>query len=537
MALILLALSCTPEPADTSGNALSPPAMEIYRLAGRVALDLIGRRPTAAELDALEADPSSMDAQIAIWLAEPGFQERVVSLYADVFRSRPDHYVVGADGDAEFADATYSANFMRSVGEEPLRVIGRVAHEDLPWTSIVTADWSMGNDYLLRHFPMEADNAADTGWRKVHYLDGRPAVGVLSTNGMWWRYTSTGDNRNRGRAAAIGRILLCDSRYEQPVDFNSGDPSLPSLERLSADPTCVGCHSTLEPLASTLYGFWRKHPESYTEALRYYPSRERDWEAYTGTPPGFYGADVDSLHDLGPAIANDARFVNCAIEQAWGFFLGRPPGIEDSAALTADREAFIAGGLTYRSLVATVIANPLYRSDDDAWPGTTAPRRLEPDLLASAVEALTGYRWEVEGGVDAMVNDDYGFRILNGGVDGILVTDAPVSASATVALVQERLAEAASDYAVTQESAQDAGSRTLLREVADLSVSPSDTDARAQLAALVRRIHGRKVAADSEHVTELLELYRDLETASGSSPKAWAHVTSALLRHPDFVYR
>lgn len=535
MALMFFLLSCTAD--DSGASAGPPPPMETHRLASRVALDLIGRRPTEVELDALEADPASIDAQIATWLADPGFEERVVSMYADVFRSRADHYVVGADGDAEFADLTYKANFMRSVGEEPLRVMGRVAAEDLPWTTIVTSDWSMGNDYLLRHFPMEADNPTDTGWRPVHYIDGRPAVGVLATNGMWWRYTSTGDNRNRGRAAAIGRILLCDTRYDQPVDFNSGDPSLPSFERLAADPTCVGCHSTLEPLASTLYGFWRNHPESYTEALRYYPSRERDWESYTGTPPGYYGADVDSLHDLGPAIASDARFANCAIEQAWGFFLGRPPGVEDSEAFTADREAFIAGGLTYRSLVTAVIDNPLYRSDEAEWAGTTAPRRLEPDLLASAVEALTGYRWEVEGGVDAMVNDDYGFRVLNGGVDGILVTDAPESDSATIALVQERLAEAASDYAVVQESALDAGSRTLLREVSDLGTSPSDADARAQLAALVRRIHGRKVAADSEDVTDLLALYRDLELEAGSAQTAWAHTVSALLRHPDFVYR
>ncbi len=534
MALMLLLLACgnSDPPAEDSG----PPAMEMWRLAARVALDVAGRRPTEAELDALEADPGSLDSQIAEWMREPGFEERVVSLFADVYRSRADHYVVGADGDAEFVDRTYKAIFIRSVGEEPLRLIAQVADEDLPWTTIVTADWSMGNDHLLQHFPMEASNAADSGWREVRYLDGRPATGVLATNGLWWRYTSTTDNRNRGRAAALGRILLCDDRYEQPVDFNAGDPTLPSFERLAADPTCVGCHSTLEPLASTLYGFWRIHPESYTEALRYYPSRERDWEIYTGTPPGYYGQDVDSLDELGPAIASDSRFANCAIEQAWGFFLGRRPGMDDSDDFTADREAFIAGGLTYRSLVTAVIDNPLYRSDSPEWSGTTALRRLSPDMLASAVESLTGYRWEVEDGIDAMVNDDYGFRVLTGGVDGILVTDAPVSDSATTALVQERLAEAASDFATTREAAMDAGSRTLFREVASLGESPSDPDARAQLAGLVRRVHGRKLATDHQDVTELLKFYRALESENASSQTAWSLVLSALLRHPDFVY-
>ncbi len=534
MALIFLAVACTPEVVVEA--SADPPPMEMYRLASRIALDVIGRRPTEVELDALDANPEGLDDQIAAWLADPNFQERVVSLYADVYRSRSDRYVVGPDGDAEFSDTTYKANFMRSVGEEPLRVIGRVADEDLPWTTIVTADWSMGNDYLLRHFPMEADDITATGWRTVHYLDGRPGVGVLSTNGMWWRYTSTGDNRNRGRAAAIGRILLCDTRYEQPVDFNAGDPTLTGSERLSGDPTCVGCHATLEPLAGNLYGFWRKHPESYTEALRYYPSRERDWAAFGGPPPGYYGQDVASLHDLGPAVARDPRFTNCAIEQAWGFFLGRAPELEDSASFTADREAFLAGGLTYRSLVTAVIDNPAYRSDDPEYAGTTPPRRMAPDQLASGVEALTGYRWEVEGGVDAMINDDYGFRVLNGGVDGVLVTDAPDSDSATISLVQERLAEAAGDYAAGQEAAQPADSRLLFRELDSLTASPSDAAARAQLSGLVRRIHGRTIATDSAELVELLALFRDLEAEAGSSQTAWAQVASALLRHPDFVY-
>ena len=44
-----------------------------------------------------------------------------------------------------------------------------------------------------------------TGWQVSRYTDGRPAAGVLSTNGLWWRYYSTVSNLNRSRAAAISR--------------------------------------------------------------------------------------------------------------------------------------------------------------------------------------------------------------------------------------------------------------------------------------------------------------------------------------------
>ena len=43
----------------------------------------------------------------------------------------------------------------------------------------------------------------------ARYQDGRPAAGVLATNGLWWRYRSTASNANRKRANQASRILLC----------------------------------------------------------------------------------------------------------------------------------------------------------------------------------------------------------------------------------------------------------------------------------------------------------------------------------------
>jgi hypothetical protein len=534
---MLLALGCT-EPAAESApvDDTPPPAMEIDRLAARLSLDLVGRRPTEAELDALEADPTTLDAQIDTWLADPDFEERVVSLYADVYRSRADHYVVGADGDIEFLDTTYRAQFMRSVGEEPLRLLARVAAEDLPWTDVVTADWSMGNELLLHHFPIEAITPDGEGWRPVRYLDNRPAVGVLGTNGMWWRYTSTADNANRGRAAALSRVLLCDERYERPVDFKKSNASVDVTERIASDPSCVGCHSTLDPLASTLYGFWRHHPESYTEALRYYTSREQDWVAHTNVPPAYYGQDVSSLYEVGRAVADDPRFVNCAVKQVWGFLLHRQPEVADLDRFTEDRAAFLESGLQLRAAFRAVADDPWYRSDAGAWEGTTPARALTPDQLASSVEALTGYRWSVAGGIDAMVNDDYGYRVLDGGIDGILVTEAPTTETATVALVQERLAEAAGGFAIETELSQAPEDRVLFRETGDLLAVPTDADLRTQIVHLVRRVLGRRIEADSAEADALVALWSDIQASAGTAPQTWAFFLSALLRHPDFVH-
>lgn len=536
MALVLALFFAGCDEDLPAESAATPTPLAIRPLATRLSLQLRGRRPSASELSSLESDPSGLEASVESWMNDPGFEERVLSLYADVYRSRADHYVVGADGDYAFQDETYKTLFIRSVGEEPLRLLAEVAATDRPWTDLVTADWSMGNDYLLAHFPVEPIDPSTTGWRPMRYLDGRPAAGVLTTNGLWWRYTSTTENANRGRAAALSRILLCDTRYERPVDFAKSNATDSVAERIATDPACVGCHVTLDPISSQLYGFWRFHPESYTEALRYYPSRENDWVLHSGVPPSYYGQDVDSIHGLGRAIADDPRFVSCAVEQAWSFFLQRQPTISELDRFNEDRSRFIQGGLTLRALFLAVADDPWFRSDSDAFEGTTPPMRLTPDLLASSVESLTGYRWEVEGGIDAMVNDDFGYRVLNGGVDGILVTEPPSSESATIALVQERLAEAAGPFAVANEGPLALGDRTLFAKVESLDASPTDADLRAQLVYLVEALYGRTVQPDAKEIDSLAALWQVLSDDTGSPASAWGLTLSAMLRHPDFVH-
>ena len=43
------------------------------------------------------------------------------------------------------------AEQLREVGEEPLRLMAHVAVNDLPWSDIVTADYTMADEYDLGH--------------------------------------------------------------------------------------------------------------------------------------------------------------------------------------------------------------------------------------------------------------------------------------------------------------------------------------------------------------------------------------------------
>lgn len=530
VSLLPLLLSCNgTEPATESGpEPLAPTA-----LLSRLSLDLRGRRPTEAELLAVEADPDAVDSQIDTYLADPGFGERIFWLYADLYKTRADRFIVGVDGDGDLLDEAPKSRFTHSVGDEPLRILQYVADHDLPWTDIATADWTMANDDLLEHWPLEALEEG-TGWRKARYTDSRPGAGVLSTNGMWWRYTSTAENINRSRAEATSRLLVCETRYDQPIEFSSSSGALTDLQdRAQNDENCVACHVVLDPLGSYFFGFWRMHPESYSEAIWYYPNRELLWQSASGIHPAWYGEQGDSLYDLGQQIAADPRFVTCAVQQAFGFLFGRKPTEDDTARLTAYREAFLEGGLTARSLYGAIVRDPLYQSDDADTDGAVTPKRLAPDQLGAAVEALTGFTWTYNE-LDMLSTDTWGVRVLAGGMDGIIVTEAATDHATSAMLVDERLAEAAAAAAVTRESALDAADRTLFQEVDTLSETPDEATLAAQITALVWRAHGRHLT-DAE-LDAWTSLWSELLAQEGDPQAAWALLLSAALRHPDFLH-
>lgn len=539
--VILLALACAdpgPAPVESAAPAQVEP-LGPEALLARLSLDLRGVRPTEDELRQVVEDPAAVEVLVAQYLREPGFGERLVHWYGDLLRTRADRFIPGADGDGALMDSWEKARFLRAVGDEPLRLLADIATHEQPWTDWVTVDYTVVNEHLIDRWPLEdLDGTVERGWRRARYTDGRPAAGVLSTNGMWWRYTSTIENVNRSRAQAVATALLCDRRFERPVEFSASQDVTDNADlqgRAQTDPACVSCHVMLDPLGSYLYGFWRFHPESYSEAAWYFPERERLWEDKTGIAPGFYGTPGEGLYDLGHQIAADPRYVSCAVERAWDFLFGELPGAERFADLTGHREEFITGGLTLQALYGSVAANPLYRAASaDAAEGALGLKRMDVDQLGRSVEALTGFSWTFQD-LGMLDNDAWGVRVLAGGMDGIIVTEPATDHSTTGMLVIERLSEAAAHHAVDTEAALDPAERRLFREVADLGATPTAEEARAQVAALVLRVHSRSVALDDPELDALVALF-DALLAEHPPETSWALLLSALLRHPDFLH-
>ena len=518
--LLLLAglLSCktdsksVPEPEPEPTSTLS--TAELTR---RLSYDLRGIPPTPAELARAESDGAW--ALRDEFLADPLFEERLVHLFAQTWHTRVDVFdIIPLDYGL---DPVLEYDFERAVGEEPLRIVARVVSEDRPWSEVVTADWTMAEDILLSVWPLDADGEGP-GWREAHYTDARPSAGVLATNGLWWRYTTTTSNINRARAAAISRLLLCENYLVRPVAFSAADLSDTTTEDAAQNnPYCLACHASLDPVAASLFGFWWLSLYSEIEETTYHPEREALWDQTLGVEPAWYGEPISGLPDLGAAVAGDNRFYAFAVETFAEGLWQRDTTNDDMAELERLRRAFLEAGASPLTLVKAI-------TESDAYAEPTE-RMLTHDQLRSSLHALTGFRWEIDSR-DLLDSDESGFRLLLGGVDGVALTSPQREPGLTWALGVKRASEAAAAHVVAADLL-DTRDGVLFSEV-DLSHRPGDAAFTRELGSLHQRMYGTEASA--EWTTDIEALWSAVESEDGAA-RAWEAVVSVMLRDPAFL--
>ena len=518
--------------ADPLLQALGPP-----QLARRLSLDLRGVLPSVEELDRVEADPTELDVLVDTWLEDPQFETRVVEMYGARWRTEIDEFLVfywefGLADEQKYA-------FLRSVGQEPLRIIGRVAAHDLPYTAILTADWTMANPMLADLFPLERLDPEATGWSEAQYTDGRPAAGVLATNGLWWRYESPLFNYSRRRTAAILDLLVCDDLLERPVLFDSPDlaDSEDAQNAVLTNDDCLTCHATIEPIAAALFGFEPVDSYSVSELIKYHPAREPVGSETLGVDPAWAGQPVDGLSGLARAIAADTRFVDCAVDTLASGMLHRPLGEADQAWMRGVRDRFVESGLLAKEAVRAIAALPTYRAgsvteaaSEELAARTTTRRLLTGAQYRRAVQERTGLSWTRDG-ADELDNDFTGFRVLAGGVDGEAVTEPLEVPGATYAAVTRRVAQAG---ARTWIDGHRSGARTSAPfETCAPDATPDDPCFRDLIATLAWSLHA--VRPSDARLDAWTDLWSAAHAATGDPSESLAVVVSTMLRDPAFL--
>ncbi len=544
MTPLLLLLACpAPDTSDETGGVTeeetgwvdtprfsTQPAPRMLR---RMSLDLLGVLPSAADLDRVEADPTSLSAVRDELLEDPRLEDRLVQLLADRFLTRTDdlplsHRDYGLDEEL-------AHDFNVAVGEEPLRLLAHVAANDLPWTDIVTADYAVANGLLRDIWPLESEEDTDD-WTVSTWTDGRPAVGVLASNGLWWRYDTGDFNFNRRRGTALSALFLCVDYLERRVATVSS-PDLADADGIEDaahnDPGCVACHASLDPLGSSFFGFWWFDVYDTQELTYYHPEREPYAEYMLGIAPNWWGHPIDGLAELGRKVAGDNRFLACTAETAASMLWRRSTTWEDFDRLEHLRQVFVESGLRYKALLAAVTDTDEYQADGplegDDLLGAVTIRLITPSQLKTALEDLVGFTWVIEG-YEQLGNDAVGYRQMAGGVDGLEVTSPQLGPSVSQTLVARRYAEAAASHAVAQELVDDT-SDALLPGVT-LDSQPGDTAFDDAVAGLAWRLFGERLAETER--TELGELWTTIDTLEGPEA-AWTALLSVLFRDPRML--
>jgi hypothetical protein len=488
----------------------------------RAMVDLQGRRPSLAELDAL-SDDDAADA-VAALADSDALGGRVADLFAEVFLTLDDDPFVHLDYFRLTAD---KEDVVYAFSREPLEILSHIVDQDLSYAELVTADWTMVNHTLAAWYPVDYPPGA-TGWQRVRYTDGWPHAGALSTSGLWWQYGSMLNNLNRGRANAYSRIFLCADYLEAEIGFDASqrlsDPQ--SLEdTIRSNPACSGCHDTLDPLAAHFYGFWwyagrKRVPGSI---LYYQPQREREWATLGGLAPAFRGRPTHGLEDLGRRTAEDPAYARCAVERAFEGVLRRDLTPEDRPHVDQVLEAFVADDLRVRTLFRALVQSTPYREGD----GAGGLKLASPATLGDVIADLTGFRW-TSSQRDLMLATHRGVMALAGGVDGEHRTVRLDEPATTTALVHKRLAEAAAAHVVAHDDSP---------EHARLfgGLDWAETDPARQREPL-RHLHAVVLADDPDDDTLDAELALWAELAMSHDPVlAWQSLLTVLLRDPRLV--
>jgi len=546
--MILFLLGCVgqpdlPETGDTgdslvlSNNTVS---LDVIPLLRRISLDFRGVPVSLDELGLVEgllADGIDHQEILNDWsvrfLEDERVEDRLVHLLSERWLTKLDQFNIRYDqfGLSPFDEFEYE----RSVGEEPLRLISNITMSDVPWTDVVTADFTMANEMLASVWPIDYPEG-ETGWQRSSYSDGRPSVGVLMSNGLWWRYYTTPFNYNRRRAATIVDLLLCEDYLSRPVSLSDTTNILEvgADEAISNTEACQSCHVTMDPLAAGLFGFWWFDIYDPEELSVYHVSREHLGETFLDARPEWFGTPFDSPQEMAAIASSDPRVVSCAVESFAELLWRRPTEMVDFPRLNDVRGAFESSGLRGTDLLMEIIRTPEYRAGSLS-PEATAEdyerektaRQLSPSQLASSIAELTGFEWTWQG-YDQLDNDTIGYRILAGGVNGWSVTGISDSPGFSFSLVLRRLSEAAGSWVVSEGIGEDSAG---LLSYVDGETDSASSEFTEQVVMLHRAFHG--FTPDPELIELDRDLWNTINSQDGPS-SAWAGLISALIRDPSF---
>jgi len=403
-----------------------------------------------------------------------------------------------------------------SMLQEGARIAEEILRNDLPYTELVTADWSMWNG-RLEHFYARLDGRLGElsdpnvyrGWHRVDRGTGHS--GVLSTH-MYLNYFYNG----RRWAQRTFESFLCHETVpdfelldEHPVEVPVSYRTHPDAEadiNVNSGRACAACHLQLDGLSRV--------KDRWDSFGQYYPV------GYGGQPTPqtaiFLGEEVDGLGAFGDALGRSDVFADCAANQMWEHLTGHrfePHETELRRALVSD---FIASGHNFRALIRAMVQTDAYRDIGNL-------KTMEKELFQRTMDDFLGVEWPV-GSKNGF--DRYYDKV--GGMDYRKIESRDRSPSVGYSMVQYKAAAEMCANSISEDS------RSLLGSI-DPDASPSDERLDTTLADWFIRVYARPWNAVPDADRALVrDVFRQVEAQAGPA-EAYMSTCAVLLGSQDFA--
>jgi hypothetical protein len=538
----------------------------------KASLQLAGRLPTAEEIAGVTNDPATLDAALLALTKEEAFYDWMRIAFNDAlltdqflqYNGRAIDNMSGKDfaaiddykGDGAQKDNRAGVN--RALAREPVELMLHTVRNDLPFSNVLTADYTVVNPELAKIYKNATIEGAFNGdpsdddreWliARVATDDGTavPHAGVITTP-MWLnRYPTSPTNRSRGRARVLMKLFLATDILEvanRPVDATAVS-TLPNATLNQQE--CITCHAIIDPIAGGFRGFGATDYEHFSPQ-----------EAVSGwyndmKLPG-YGNDPMDPADyplaarwVGKRIADDPRFAVGAVRLAYTSLTGRELSSfpkSDSEAYASEyaawkaEDAFIretaatfdANGRKFRDLILTIVKSPYYRAIavSSGFPAERlgevsklgTARLSTPEVLRRKISAVAGVPWRMH--YEWTKNHDWfgeeTLRVLYGGIDSDSVIRRARDPNSIMANIQLRLANEVAILAVPYDFSKPAANRVLFPniEMEDIAVG-SEAKVKAAVVHLHQHILGETLAEDDPEIVATIKLFQDTLADGGS---------------------
>lgn len=420
-------------------------------------------------------------------------------------------------------------DFGRYVKKSLIQETGRLAMEvvdkDLPYGTIVTADWTMRNG-RLDHFYARLDGKLDelekndTGinFRRVR-RDKRHA-GILSTHAFLNMFYN-----GRRWAQRTFETFMCHLTYpdfdlldEQPEEAPPVSyrrhPLAEVDVNVNSGRVCAACHLQLDGI-SRLKDRWDNQGQYYDKGK---DGRPIPNEAL------FLGKTIHGLDEFGQVLAKSEVFEDCAVQQTWQHFFGRRFQPEELETRKKLNKTFRASNQSFKELLRAVMRTKEYRSKKNI-------KIMERELYTQTMERVTGVKWTVKRGRKERRGFDVYYDKV-GGMDYRRIEERDRTPSQGHALVLYKGAAETCDEVMERDKKGD--NRRLLPERSWEELA-TDEAAKDALDRWYRLLYARPPdEVDPKDRELLLALHKDIRKEFGTLA-AYKATCTAMLGAADFA--